>query len=191
MSRARERSSFVVTGQASQTLILTECRRRTPRRKVSRTYTFTAPTNIPTARTKQLPEKRQTSSHPTRAHASRTADKAKYDRGHTDCALHQRQPPNREYGIWSCRTPQRRTETRDERAETEQLSHGSANGVRAEIRRSYRLAEIIKQVFWIVKGQFEDWLNWSGKPRLLHKTEYVVLGGDGIRGVRFAQLCNL
>jgi len=79
MSCARERSSFVVTGQASQTLILTGCRRRTPHRKVSRTYTFTAPTNIPTARTKQLPEKRQTSSHPLQTDASRTADEAKHD----------------------------------------------------------------------------------------------------------------
>jgi len=48
----------LATGQASQTLILTVCRCRTPHRKVSRTYTFTAPTNIPTARTKQSPENR-------------------------------------------------------------------------------------------------------------------------------------
>jgi len=48
----------LATGQASQTLILTVCRCRTPHRKVSRTYTSTAPTNIPTARTKQSPENR-------------------------------------------------------------------------------------------------------------------------------------
>jgi len=49
----------LATGQASQTLILTWCRPQNPtNRKVSRTYTFAAPTNIPAARTKQSPENR-------------------------------------------------------------------------------------------------------------------------------------